>query len=61
MNIYLCRIFQLNMLLVVMADYFATFLKSDTIVGVEVESSSETKAGLDDCDTRPHQVFRKSI
>ena len=34
------------MLLVVMADYFSTFLKSDTIVGVEVKSSSETKAGL---------------
>ena len=31
------------MLLVVMADYFSTFLKSDTIVGVEVKSSSETK------------------
>ena len=34
------------MLLVVMADYFSTFLKSDTIVGVEVKSSSETEAGL---------------
>ena len=33
------------MLLVVMADYFSTFLKSDTIVGVEVKSGSETKAG----------------
>ena len=33
------------MLLVVMVDYFSTFLKSDTIVGVEVKSGSETKAG----------------
>ena len=42
------------MLLVVMADYFSTFLKSDTIVGVEVKSSSETEAALDDYDTLIH-------
>ena len=34
------------MLLVVMADYFSTFLKSDTIVGVEVKSGSETKVTI---------------